>query len=100
MTGRTHQIRVHMKFLGCPVLGDAIYSKKDNYFPNENLMLHSRLLQVRLPGQEKAAVFKAAVPERFKRVIRALKAQYPRAYASQGIKAAEKALQDHDGDGQ
>ena len=101
LTGRTHQIRVHMKFLGCPVLGDAIYSKKDNYFPNENLMLHSRLLQVRLPGQEKATVFKAAVPERFKRVIRALKAQYPRAYASQGIKAAEqKALQDHNGGGQ
>ena len=101
LTGRTHQIRVHMKFLGCPVLGDAIYSKKDNYFPNENLMLHSRLLQVRLPGQEKATVFKAAVPERFKRVIRALKAQYPRAYASQGIKAAEqKSLQDHNGGGQ
>lgn len=89
LTGRTHQIRVHMKFLGCPVLGDSIYSKKDNYFPNENLMLHSRLLEIRLPGQEKRAVFKAAVPKRFKRVIRALKAQYPRAYASLGIKAAE-----------
>lgn len=107
LTGRTHQIRVHMKFLGCPVLGDSIYSKKDNYFPNENLMLHSRLLEVRLPGQEKYSVFKAAVPERFKRVIRALKAQHPRAYASEGIKAQEakraqsgEALQDKNGGGQ
>ena len=88
-TGRTHQIRVHMKWLGCPVLGDAIYSKKDELFPNENLMLHSRLLKIRLPGEEKRAAFKAAVPERFKRVIRALKAAYPRSYASEGIKEAE-----------
>ena len=93
-TGRTHQIRVHMKYLGCPVLGDAIYSKKDNYFPNENLMLHSRLLEVQLPGQSKKTVFKAAVPERFKRVIKALKAQYPRSYSSDGIKAAEKAREE------
>ncbi|MBO7123506.1 MAG: RluA family pseudouridine synthase [Treponema sp.] len=100
LTGRTHQIRVHMKFLGCPVLGDSIYSKKDNYFPNENLMLHSRLLEIRLPGQEKPSVFKAAVPERFKRVIRTLKAQHPRAYASQGIKAAEESLQAKNGGGQ
>lgn len=100
-TGRTHQIRVHMKYLGCPVLGDAIYSKKDNFFPNENLMLHSRLLQIRLPGQEKYSVFKAAVPERFKRVIKALKAQHPRSYSSPGIKAAEaERLKDKNGDGQ
>ena len=88
-TGRTHQIRVHMKFLGCPVLGDAIYSRKDERFPNISLMLHSRLLKIRLPGKEGMAAFKAAVPERFKKVIRALKTASPRSYASEGIKAAE-----------
>ena len=86
LTGRTHQIRVHMKFLSCPVLGDSIYSKKDPLFPNESLMLHSRLLTIRLPGQKKFSSFKAAVPERFKRVIKALKEAYPRSYASPGIK--------------
>ncbi len=86
LTGRTHQIRVHMKFLSCPVLGDAIYSKKDPLFPNESLMLHSRLLTIRLPGQKNFSSFKAAVPERFKRVIKALKEAYPRSYASPGIK--------------
>ncbi|MBQ3837880.1 MAG: RluA family pseudouridine synthase [Treponema sp.] len=106
-TGRTHQIRVHMKYLGCPVLGDAIYSKKDNYFPDENLMLHSRLLEIQLPGQTKKTAFKAAIPERFKRVIKKLKAQYLRAYCSEGIKVSEaeraksgESLQGHKGGGQ
>ena len=93
-TGRTHQIRVHMKYLGCPVLGDAIYSKKDALFPNENLMLHSRLLKLRLPGEEKYTSFKAAVPERFKRAIKALKSAFPRSYASEGIKEAERERRD------
>lgn len=105
LTGRTHQIRVHMKFLGCPVLGDAIYSKKDALFPNESLALHSRLLKMRLPGREQMAVFKAAVPDRFKRVIKTLKARFPRSYASEGIKMLEsarnaEASQGHDGGGQ
>lgn len=89
ITGRTHQIRVHMKFLGCPLLGDSIYSKKDAEFPNASLMLHSRLLQIRLPNSEKATTFKAAVPDRFKDVIKILKVKHQRSYASAGIKARE-----------
>lgn len=95
-TGRTHQIRVHMKYLGCPVLGDALYSKKDALFPDENLMLHSRLLKIQLPGQDAFTCFKAAAPERFKRVIKKLKAAFPRSYASQGIKEAENERRPHD----
>ena len=48
-TGRTHQIRVHMKYLGCPILGDSIYNKPDKNFPNATLMLHSVQLKIRLP---------------------------------------------------
>ena len=29
-TGRTHQIRVHMRYLGYPILGDSVYGRKDN----------------------------------------------------------------------
>ena len=41
-TGRTHQIRVHMKSLGCPILGDPIYAKPARQaVPVPRLMLHA-----------------------------------------------------------
>jgi len=75
-TGRTHQIRVHMKYLGCPVLGDPIYGKKDDLFPNATLMLHSRLLRIKLPNEADYTSFKAAIPERFISVMKKLKEEY------------------------
>lgn len=81
-TGRTHQIRVHMKYIGCPILGDPIYGKKDDSFPEATLMLHARMLIIRLPGKKHFTIFRAAVPERFKSIIKILKAKYKRvAYA-------------------
>jgi 23S rRNA pseudouridine1911/1915/1917 synthase len=41
-TGRTHQIRVHLKHIGCPVLGDSIYGKKDGH---ERHLLHAYRLK-------------------------------------------------------
>ena len=70
-TGRTHQIRVHMKYLGCPILGDSVYGRKDKVFPNATLMLHARRLFIRLPNGEKKE-FVAPVPLRFKRVLKYL----------------------------
>ena len=93
LTGRTHQIRVHMKYLGCPVLGDPIYSKRDSLFPDATMMLHSRILKIRLPGEKDLTTFKAAVPERFKKMIALLREKYPRAYRSKGIKAKEDNLE-------
>lgn len=77
-TGRTHQIRVHMKSLGCPVLGDNLYGKPDSEFPGAKLMLCSRLLGIRLPGQQEFSQFKIQVPVRFKKVIKKLREMYPR----------------------
>ena len=77
-TGRTHQIRVHMKSLGCPILGDNLYGKPDSEFPGEKLMLCSRLLGIRLPGKVEFSRFKIPVPVRFKRVIKKLREMYPR----------------------
>ncbi|QQO08038.1 RluA family pseudouridine synthase [Breznakiella homolactica] len=71
-TGRTHQLRVHMKYLGCPILGDPLYGKSDRLFPEATLMLHARKLSIRLPFSEEPVVFKAPLPERFKAVIRRL----------------------------
>ena len=65
-----------MKYLGCPILGDPIYGKKDSLFPDATLMLHSRQIDIRLPQQEKFTRFKAAVPERFKQIISELKKNF------------------------
>jgi len=72
-TGRTHQIRVHSKFLGCPILGDPVYGKKDRLFPDATLMLHAWKLSITLPGDDIPRRFIAPVPLRFKKIIHALK---------------------------
>lgn len=77
-TGRTHQIRVHMKYLKCPILGDSIYSGPDSVFPDATLMLHSKKLKIRLPGQTECTSFCTKTPERFKKIIKVLKAKYPK----------------------
>jgi 23S rRNA pseudouridine1911/1915/1917 synthase len=71
-TGRTHQIRVHFKSINHPVLGDPLYSNKDKNFPEASLMLHALQLEVTNPKTDKLMRFRAAMPDRFKRVIEQL----------------------------
>lgn len=75
-TGRTHQIRVHMKYLGCPILGDPIYGTKDSLFDSATLMLHSKTLGIRLPQNEDFTTFDSTVPIRFKKVMQKLHKMY------------------------
>lgn len=75
-TGRTHQIRVHMKYLGCPILGDSVYNKPDSNFPDATLMLHSVQLKIKLPGQEDYTTFRTKVPGRFQKVEKKLRNKY------------------------
>ncbi len=82
-TGRTHQIRVHLKFINCPILGDSIYSKSDKKFPDATLMLHSKRLKILVPKDfssipPKAEVmeFKTQTPLRFKKVLKVLHRDY------------------------
>lgn len=77
-TGRTHQIRVHMKYLGCPILGDSIYAKQDKLFPDATLMLHSRQMILRITPDSKLRIFRAPVPKRFVETIAKLRKIYPR----------------------
>ena len=70
-TGRTHQLRVHMKYLGHPILGDQVYGEKitdDNISPR--LYLHAKELEVVLPSGEKK-VFISPLPQEFLDVFRA-----------------------------
>ena len=77
-TGRTHQIRVHMKYLGCPILGDSVYNKADSNFQNATLMLHSAKLKIRIPGKNEFSTFRAKTPKRFLETEKKLKSKYPR----------------------
>ncbi len=65
-TGRTHQIRVHMKYIGHPVIGDVMYNNRLSRFPGEPLMLHSAILEIAHPTTGEMMRFEAPLPERFK----------------------------------
>jgi 23S rRNA pseudouridine1911/1915/1917 synthase len=73
-TGRTHQLRVHLRHLGHPILGDPIYGVKDSRFPAASLMLHAKSLGIVLPDAigERRVFFSAPLPERFLAVLKAL----------------------------
>jgi 23S rRNA pseudouridine1911/1915/1917 synthase len=71
-TGRTHQLRVHTRYLGNSIVGDAVYGKKDSNFPEAGMMLHARKLEIRLPGEKNLRVFRSPLPERFIDMIKKL----------------------------
>ena len=72
-TGRTHQLRVHLRSLGCPILGDPIYGRDDDRFPAATLMLHALRLRLRLPGASSPSTFTAPLPQRFRSILRTLR---------------------------
>ncbi|MBI5649305.1 MAG: RluA family pseudouridine synthase [Chloroflexi bacterium] len=71
-TGRTHQIRVHLTFLGFPVVADAIYGKKKNMLGLARQFLHAWKLEFALPRDGRAMQFIAPVPEDLRAVLRDL----------------------------
>lgn len=62
-TGRTHQLRVHMNYIGTPILGDRVYGKEKHF---ERLYLHAYSLEITIPGGERKT-FIAPIPEEFKK---------------------------------
>jgi len=83
-TGRTHQIRVHLKYLGCPILGDPIYGKKDSLFDSATLMLHAKKLTIRLPSSDTFMEFESQTPIRFKKVMQKLHTNFSKTFLSVG----------------
>ena len=63
-TGRTHQLRVHMKYIGNPILGDPVYGAE----PAERLFLHAGALEITLPGGDRR-VFEVPIPKEFDNVF-------------------------------
>jgi len=54
LTGRSHQLRVHMQWLGHPILGDELYAGADVFARSSRLLLHATELDFRHPGTEKS----------------------------------------------
>ncbi len=68
LTGRTHQIRVHMLHSGSPILGDSLYGGKDVRVPR--LMLHAARLEFKHPISEKLLQLEAPLPEDFRTLLK------------------------------
>ena len=64
ITGRTHQIRMHLKHIGHPIVGDTKYGKKDNP-PSERLLLHAYQIEFEHPIMKEKCLFTAPLPEGF-----------------------------------
>ena len=71
-TGRTHQLRVHLRSLGYPILGDPLYGRPDSRFPGASLMLHAKSLSILLPGHGEVKTFRTPLPSRFRKIVEAL----------------------------
>ncbi len=71
-TGRTHQIRVHMAYIGRPILGDEVYGGKVKSFKTDGQMLHAIRLTVTHPTTGERLTFETPYPEYFKKIINQL----------------------------
>ena len=80
-TGRTHQIRVHLSELGCPLVGDALYGGSRKRLPThlaslaglEHPFLHAARLSFTHPVTDARLDFEAPLPDDLARVIKALR---------------------------
>lgn len=68
-TGRTHQIRVHTKYLGHPVVGDPVYGYKTQKFRLNGQLLHAFRLELTHPKSGERMAFEAPLPDYFRAVL-------------------------------
>ncbi len=67
-TGRTHQIRIHMKYIGHPLVGDPLYGPRKVIGKNGQF-LHAALLGFKHPRTGEEMVFEAPLPENFQKML-------------------------------
>jgi 23S rRNA pseudouridine1911/1915/1917 synthase len=72
-TGRTHQIRVHMSYLGHPVVGDMLYGFKKQKFDLRGQLLHAHILGFNHPITNEYLEFSAPIPNYFDQILKRLR---------------------------
>ena len=72
-TGRTHQIRVHLKHIGFPVVGDQVYGRQKGELGATRQLLHAYSLSFNHPRTGKPVSFTADLPKDFKNILSSLK---------------------------
>jgi len=71
-TGRTHQIRVHMAYIGHPILGDTVYGRKKPELGQDSQVLHAGTLCFTHPGDGHPVMVFAPLPDYFTKVLEKL----------------------------
>ena len=73
LTGRTHQIRLHCRLLGCPIVGDMVYGHKKASIAIGRHFLHAYKLKITLPGETSPREFVAPLPEELQIALEVLR---------------------------
>ncbi|HNT53920.1 MAG TPA: RluA family pseudouridine synthase [Anaerolineaceae bacterium] len=76
LTGRTHQIRLHLAFLECPIVGDVIYGRKHPSLKINRHFLHAARLTICLPGETRPVTFEAPLPPELQSVLDELRGSH------------------------
>ncbi len=71
-TGRTHQIRVHLSYIGYPIIGDEVYSNGKNEWNISGQCLHAWKLEFLHPITNKKISLEAEIPEYLRNIIKEL----------------------------
>ncbi|MBR4494268.1 MAG: RluA family pseudouridine synthase [Clostridiales bacterium] len=71
-TGRTHQIRAHMTYIGHPVFGDPLYASKRNSYGLEGQCLHSKSIRFVHPRTGEELYFETELPEYYEKLLQGL----------------------------
>jgi 23S rRNA pseudouridine1911/1915/1917 synthase len=72
LTGRTHQIRVHLAFAGYPIVGDLIYGRRKQRLSLDRHFLHAAGLTFKRPSDGQELTFRIELPEELEELLRQL----------------------------
>lgn len=78
LTGRTHQIRVHLEYIGHPIEGDPLYGSNNRHLYQGGQLLHAYRLSLKHPTSGENMSFEAPLPKAFEDVLAKLHPYFPK----------------------